>query len=401
MAPNGLCLTGSGVLAFTFSIYGGDYLAMTKAIRSRWCDEHATLGGSRCEVGGGGTVSVAKIFISYRRQDTGQIVASIYNFLAEAFGPGNVFVDTRNIPDGEYFKLVIEHNIRDAAVMLVVLGKNWLGSENNGHRRIDEQGDLVRAEVSLGLELARQGRLTLIPVLIDDTPMPADLPPDLSDVRWRNAAQVHSSLIYLTDDINRLLADIDKLGIPRQVSGRIEQPPDRFVLLGGAFAVDSGSGPSPHVSSKSDSHSSPNVAAPPTPPNAASYPNPSSPQRSLPKPPISSSRPPVATATKAGNNLLLVLLALFMELPGLIRGGIIVVVIVATVAAVMNHGGGLTEHSTCQQYEQASYSDQTTVLQQMMAAHGDKGDIGTARLSVGLYCNVMGPNAPIDGVYNG
>jgi hypothetical protein len=341
---------------------------------------------------------MADIFISYRRRDSGQIVASIYNFIAEAFGPASIFIDTKGIPDGAYFTLVIEQNIRDAKVMLVIMGKDWLGMGSDGHRRIDEQDDLVRAEVRLGLELARQGRLALIPVLIDDAPMPSpqQLPSDLSDLHWRNAAQIHSSVTYLTDDINRLLDTINKAGVSRRKNGRIEQPPDRFALLFGASVIDSEPGQSSQAAPRPGSPTSPTT---PTPARAPTPPPPQQP----PNRPISYS-PPVRPPTSTSKNVLQLILAVLLELPGLIRGILILAVIVGGIILVKDavFPPSLTEHSTCQQFEQADYNAQTQVLQQMMTAHGDKGgDIGTTRLSVGLYCNIMGPNAPIDGIYNG
>lgn len=350
---------------------------------------------------------MAKIFISYRRRDSGQIVASIYNYLAEAFGPGSVFIDTRDIADGQYFPLVIEDNLRDASVMLVVIGKAWLTPETDGHRRIDEPGDLVHAEVRLGLELARQEHLTLIPVLVDDAPMPLpeQLPPDLSDLHLRNAAQVHSSLTYLADDINRLLSDITQAGIYRRVGGRIEQPPDRFALLGAQVGGhDSPPQPEPRPAQAPQPEYRPNqgvLHAPATIPLTRATSGGAGASGAA-RAPSTAVKPAASRSSSAKMTGLEIALALLFELPGLIKGLFVIGVIVVVIIAVMNlNNGGLTEHSTCQQYEQASYDDQTKVLQQMMAAHHDTSYIETARVSVGLYCNVEGPNVPIDGVYGG
>lgn len=352
---------------------------------------------------------MAKIFISYRRRDTGQIVASIYNYVAEAFGPESVFIDTRDIPDGQYFTLVIDNNIRDASVMLVVIGKSWLATEADGHRRIDEPGDLVHAEVKLGLELARQGRLTVIPILVDDAPMPPSqqLPPDLSDLHWLNAAQVHSSLVYLTDDINRVLDDISRAGIARRVGGRIEQPPDRFSLLGVQMVgLDSPAQPEPRPAQPASS--APTVGSAPAAPAASSIPPVASAARATSGAPVAARAPsvavkPVARSSSAKMSGLEVALALLLELPGLIKGILVIGVIIVVIVAVTNlNNGGLTEHSSCQQFEQADSDAQNKVLQQMMAAHNDpSSNIGETRFSLTLYCNVMGPSAPIDGIYNG
>lgn len=63
-------------------------------------------------------------------------------------------------------------------------------------------------------------------------------------------------------------------------------------------------------------------------------------------------------------------------------------------------GGGLTEHSSCQDYQQASADAQNKALQDMMNAHGTKGSIETTRASVELYCTFHSPDSPIDGIYS-
>lgn len=60
----------------------------------------------------------------------------------------------------------------------------------------------------------------------------------------------------------------------------------------------------------------------------------------------------------------------------------------------------LSEHSSCQQFEQADTTTQDKVLQDMMAAHHSQGSVSVTRFSVTLYCNVHDDNSPIDGIYN-
>jgi hypothetical protein len=168
---------------------------------------------------------MAEIFISYRRQDSKQIVASIYNFVAEAFGPETVF-----FPGSLYTLQVIEQNVRSAKIMLVLIGKDWFGSKADGTKRIDEQDDAVRAEVRMGLEYARQGRLAVIPILLNDTPMPTaqQLPSDLADLAEQNAERIRSDSQYFLDDINRLLNAIDERGVSRRLRGLIVSAPERM-----------------------------------------------------------------------------------------------------------------------------------------------------------------------------
>ncbi len=60
----------------------------------------------------------------------------------------------------------------------------------------------------------------------------------------------------------------------------------------------------------------------------------------------------------------------------------------------------LSEHSSCQQFEQADTATQDKVLQDMIVAHHSRGGISLTRFSVTLYCDTHGDNAPIDGIYN-
>jgi hypothetical protein len=60
----------------------------------------------------------------------------------------------------------------------------------------------------------------------------------------------------------------------------------------------------------------------------------------------------------------------------------------------------LSEHSSCQQFEQADTTTQDKVLEDMMAAHHSRGSVSVTRFSVKLYCTVHDDNSPIDGIYN-
>lgn len=81
---------------------------------------------------------------------------------------------------------------------------------------------------------------------------------------------------------------------------------------------------------------------------------------------------------------------------------IVIVVIVGIVSFVKScaNNATLSEHSSCQQFEQADSTTQDKVLQDMLTAHNDQSSVSTARFSVTLYCNLHDPNSPIDGVYS-
>jgi formylglycine-generating enzyme required for sulfatase activity len=128
-----------------------------------------------------------KIFISYRRQDSAAMAGRIYDRLQVHFGKDSVFIDLDSIPFGADFRQHIRKAVDQCDVMLAIVGQDWLG-KSGGTRRIDDPRDFVRIEVEVALER----HLTVIPVLIDRTTMPAEaeLPESLADLAYRNAVNV-------------------------------------------------------------------------------------------------------------------------------------------------------------------------------------------------------------------
>lgn len=89
---------------------------------------------------------------------------------------------------------------------------------------------------------------------------------------------------------------------------------------------------------------------------------------------------------------------------GLIFKLALVILAIVAVVAIINScsaNATLSEHSSCQQFDQADATTQNKVLQDMMTAHHDQGDISTVRFSLTLYCNMYGGSSPIDGIYSG
>ena len=89
---------------------------------------------------------MAKIFLSYRREDSRGVAGRIYDRLCAHFGLDSVFFDVDSVPPGvdfpEYIELVLSH----CDVFLAVIGPDWAGQINTG-RRIDNPEDWVRIEI--------------------------------------------------------------------------------------------------------------------------------------------------------------------------------------------------------------------------------------------------------------
>jgi TIR domain-containing protein len=131
---------------------------------------------------------MSKIIVSYRRSDSAAITGRIFDRLIDRYGEESVFMDIDRIPFGTDFRHHIQDALRDADLLLAVIGPTWLGKTADGRTRIQDEADPVRVEIETAL---RQG-LTVIPVLVDNAPMPpaADLPASIRDFAYINAAPI-------------------------------------------------------------------------------------------------------------------------------------------------------------------------------------------------------------------
>ncbi|WP_338416774.1 toll/interleukin-1 receptor domain-containing protein [uncultured Sphaerotilus sp.] len=128
------------------------------------------------------------IFISYRRADRHQFAEPFFDHLADWFGPDVVFLDRKDIDLGAAFPDELDHAIRSAKVVLVLITPQWLPELNR--RKNGADVDYVRREVRLALELAALDRTRLIVPVVWQTSMMSrsDLPDDVADIVERNAA---------------------------------------------------------------------------------------------------------------------------------------------------------------------------------------------------------------------
>ncbi len=124
-----------------------------------------------------------RIFISYRRTDLAMyLVDAMHAELTSAVGDGNVFLDIDSVPPGVDFRRHIAQAVDEADTVLAVIGPNWQPD------RLFQHTDFVRTELLAAAALNK----AVIPVLIGgrQMPVPADLPPELEWLVWRNALTV-------------------------------------------------------------------------------------------------------------------------------------------------------------------------------------------------------------------
>lgn len=149
------------------------------------------------------------IFISYRRNDSADVAGRIYDRLANKFGEDNVFKDVDSIPLGADFRDFIEASISNSFVLLVVIGKSWLGQSNDADsRRIDDPQDFPRIEIAAALKK----NIPIIPVLVfgSSVPKERELPIEISNLAHRNGVQIRPDPDF-NHDISRLIVGIEKI----------------------------------------------------------------------------------------------------------------------------------------------------------------------------------------------
>jgi hypothetical protein len=165
----------------------------------------------------------ANVFINYRREDSAGHAGRLYDALSRHF-PGRLFMDIDTLAPGVDFVEAIEQAVGSCEVLIVVIGRDWLSVKDKaGRRRLDDPGDFVRLEV----ESALARKIRVIPVLVQDTPMPGveDLPPSLASLARRNAIELSDA--RWAYDVDRLVRTIREILKESPGSGPAPEPPEK------------------------------------------------------------------------------------------------------------------------------------------------------------------------------
>jgi hypothetical protein len=152
-----------------------------------------------------------KIFISYRRQDSGANALGIGQYLEHELGRKNVFIDV-DMRAGVKFPQVLEQRLAECKVMLVLIGADWLNArDHQGQRRLDDPDDWVRLEIAHAL----RRNITVIPVRVNGAELPArsTLPYDIQGLLDHQAASV--TLAGFRNEMSGLVRDIRSISAPR------------------------------------------------------------------------------------------------------------------------------------------------------------------------------------------
>jgi hypothetical protein len=149
-----------------------------------------------------------RIFISYRRQDSGGSAGWLSERLSNHFGQDNIFIDIYTIELGVDFEQKIQEAVTSCDVLLAVIGPAWLTiMDKEGQRRLEDPNDFVRLEVLTALERD----IRVIPLLVQGASMPKekDLPKELASLARRNGMEIeHESF---NSDVNLLITKLEKM----------------------------------------------------------------------------------------------------------------------------------------------------------------------------------------------
>jgi uncharacterized membrane protein YhaH (DUF805 family) len=146
-------------------------------------------------------MSEGRIFISYRRSDSQGSAGRLFDRLLLHFERDRLFMDVDAIEPGVDFVEQVDKQLSTCSAFIAVIGPDWLDARTAaGRRRLDDPADYVRIEI----ESALKRQIRVIPVLVDDAPMPqpAELPPSLEPLSRRNAVEIAH---------HRFAADCDEL----------------------------------------------------------------------------------------------------------------------------------------------------------------------------------------------
>jgi hypothetical protein len=114
---------------------------------------------------------MSKIFISYRRKDTREDSQKVYDLLIQRFGQDSVFLDLPVIDYGDDYQTRIHDAIAECAVMLVVMGPDWLTLTNEkGVRCLDQPDDIVVTEI----RMAKEKGIPIIPLAVRGAAFPIE-----------------------------------------------------------------------------------------------------------------------------------------------------------------------------------------------------------------------------------
>jgi TIR domain len=200
------------------------------------------------------------IFISYRREDSRDVVGRLADRLRRSYAEHDLFLDIDTVTPGSDFAQTLADRVNRCQVMLAVIGPGWLTArKKDGARRLDDPKDYVRSELAAAL-----GRgVPVIPVLVSGAALPdaANLPDDLKGLAMRQKVDLRYE--RFNADADALISVLRGIVPPRMAPIRIA------LLTGAATLALAAIGVIAYVATRPPAPSGPTAAASPAPTTAA------------------------------------------------------------------------------------------------------------------------------------
>ncbi|MFE5757763.1 toll/interleukin-1 receptor domain-containing protein [Streptomyces massasporeus] len=163
-----------------------------------------------------------RVFVNFRRADTGATGPHLDTALRREFGEQEVFRDQRSIRKGAHFPAEITGALRKCDLLLAVMGHGWASvTDDAGRRCIDDPEDWVRKEIALALAWG----ITVLPVRVDgaDLPDAAELPDDIRELSSHQGVifrphQEHIDFPPLFEAVHKAVPDLRRKR-PRRPQG--------------------------------------------------------------------------------------------------------------------------------------------------------------------------------------
>ncbi|MFB6848185.1 toll/interleukin-1 receptor domain-containing protein [Streptomyces sp. NPDC056373] len=163
-----------------------------------------------------------RIFVNFRRADTGPTGPHLDTALRREFGEQEVFRDQRSIRKGAHFPAEITGALRRCDLLLAVMGQRWASvTDDEGRRCIDDPEDWVRKEIAMALTLG----ITVLPVLVDGAGLPdaAELPAEIRNLTGHQGVffrphQEHIDFPPLFEAVHKAVPDLRRRR-PRRPQG--------------------------------------------------------------------------------------------------------------------------------------------------------------------------------------
>ena len=164
------------------------------------------------------------IFISYRKEDAGDLAWSLADKLIELFGKDAIFLDKHKIEPGDKWQEEIDNALKKAVVVLALIGRQWLTTyDEYGQRRIDRDDDVLAYELFKALE---QG-IMIIPLYLHGL---KPMPPKAFPTRLSNLAGQQGIEFEISRDLPKLLEKLE--AIPDLKTSSIKTTDGRKSLKG-------------------------------------------------------------------------------------------------------------------------------------------------------------------------